>query len=272
MSRHMPRKRFAQNFLRDATVVHSLLRSVDPRPEEHLVEIGPGEGVLTERLLESCGALDVVEIDRDLAAMLTHRFRSNRGLRIHLADALRFDFRSLTEGRGLLRIVGNLPYNISTPLLFHLFAQSDCVSDMHFMLQKEVVDRLCAVPGSSDYGRLSVMAAYHCRSEALFEVPPESFFPRPKVMSAVVRLIPHRVPPVEVELARLRLVVNAAFAQRRKTLRNALRLVIDERDWAVLGIDPQQRAQNLDLTGYAKIANFGAEANPSDVSSCAHKQ
>ncbi len=255
MSPHIPRKRFGQNFLRDATVVRSLLLSIDPRPGQRLVEIGPGEGVLTERLLEACGDLDVVEIDRDLAALLTHRFRGDPRLRIHQADALRFDFSALAGEEAALRVVGNLPYNISTPLLFHLFAQSRCLSDMHFMLQKEVVDRLCARPGSSDYGRLSVMAAYHCGAEPLFEVPPESFFPRPRVMSSVVRLILHRVPPVEVDPARLRQVVNTAFAQRRKTLRNALRPLIDESGLVALGIDPGQRAQNLDLRAYANIAN-----------------
>ncbi len=262
MAGHVPRKRFGQNFLRDATIVRALIQAIDPRPGQHLVEIGPGEGVLTERLIAACGTLDVIEIDRDLVSLLTRRFPAQSGLRIHQADALHFDFGALAEAGFRLRVVGNLPYNISTPLLFHLFGQSQWIADMHFMLQKEVVDRLCAVPGSPNYGRLSVMAGYHCRCEPVFDVPPESFFPRPKVMSSVVRLTPHPCPPVAVDPSRLRRVVSAAFSQRRKTLRNALRQFVNESDLAALGIDPGQRAQNLDLQAFARIAEFAAVALP----------
>lgn len=258
MSSHTPRKRFGQNFLRDETVVRSLIASIDPRPGQRIVEIGPGEGVLTERLFAGCGALDVVEIDRDLVALLQRRFAGRAALAIHQADALHFDFAALAAGGGRLRIVGNLPYNISTPLLFHLFEQAGAIADMHFMLQKEVVERLCALPGSADYGRLTVMAAYHCRAERVFDVPPECFFPPPRVMSSVVRLLPHPHPPVEVDRMQLREVVNAAFAQRRKTLRNALRHVIGDAELAAIGIDPGRRPQELSLEDFARIAQFRA--------------
>lgn len=264
MSRHIPRKRFGQNFLRDASVVRSLIQAIDPRPDQHIVEIGPGEGVLTERLIEAGAVLDLVEIDRDLASLLTSRFQTCSGLCIHQADALDFDFTALAEHESRLRIVGNLPYNISTPLLFRLFEQSRYITDMHLMLQKEVVDRLCSTPGSTNYGRLSVMAGYYCRSERVFDVSPESFFPRPKVISSVVRLIPHRNPPVKADLSKLRYVLASAFAQRRKTLRNALRQVIAESELTALGIDAGQRPQNLDLEAFARIAN--ACADPGEAS------
>lgn len=254
----IPRKRFGQNFLRDVTVIHRIVRSVAPGSEEHLVEIGPGEGVLTEALLPLCRALDAVEIDRDLAAGLERRFGGRPGFRLHLADALRFDFRGLPT-TGKLRIVGNLPYNISTPLLFHLFEQVDAIRDMHFMLQREVVDRLAAEPGSPDYGRLGIMTRYHCHAEKLFEVAPESFFPRPKVVSAVVRLLPHAVKPVDADPDLLRRVVAAAFSQRRKTLRNSLKSLFDEAELRDLGIDPKVRAETLDLEHYARLARRLAE-------------
>jgi len=259
MGRHIPRKRFGQNFLRDETVIRALLAEIAPTGDEHLVEIGPGQGVLTERLIERSGRLDVIEIDRDLAASLRQLWGSRQNLVIHEADALRFDFRALADGSRPLRVVGNLPYNISTPLLFHLFDQMEAISDMHFMLQREVVQRLCAQAGSADYGRLSVMAGYFCRAEPLFEVAPESFFPQPKVVSAVIRLVPHRLPVVDTDLAQLRRVVAAAFSQRRKTLRNALRGVMDVAGLAGLGIDPGARAQELGLEDFARIANFLTE-------------
>lgn len=253
-SAHTPRKRFGQNFLRDAAVIRAIVQAIDPRPDQHLVEIGPGEGVLTELLIERCRRLDLIEIDRDLAALLSRRFEGWASLVLHQADALRFPFDTLAANSSPLRIVGNLPYNISTPLLFHLFGFSRHIADMHFMLQKEVVDRLCAAVGSGNYGRLSVMAAYHCQPEALFDVPPECFEPRPQVTSTVVRLVPHAKPPVEVDLDRLRAVVNAAFVQRRKTLRNALKQWIEASDLTALGIDPGLRPQNLSLADYANIA------------------
>jgi 16S rRNA (adenine1518-N6/adenine1519-N6)-dimethyltransferase len=250
---HAPRKRFGQNFLRDDTVVHRIVMAVNPAPSDHLVEIGPGEGVMTAALLKSQAPLDAVEIDRDLAAHLLQRFASQPHFRLHQADALKFDFGSLRRGEPL-RVVGNLPYNISTPLLFHLFAQAGAIADMHFMLQKEVIDRLCAEPGNADYGRLSIMAQYFCRAEKLFEVYPESFYPPPKVVSAIVRLIPHPRPPVDADPAILGKIVATAFSQRRKTLRNALKSLFDEQELQDADIDPNARAETLSLAHYARLA------------------
>ena len=250
---HIPRKRFGQNFLRDAMVIQRIVAAVAPSATDHLVEIGPGEGVMTEALLPHCRRLDAVEIDRDLAARLECRFANRPSFQLHRADALKFDFRSLA-GDGKPRIVGNLPYNISTPLLFHLFEQADSIRDMHFMLQKEAVDRLVAEPGRPDYGRLGIMARYHCRAEKLFEVYPESFFPPPKVVSAVVRLVPHDTTPVDADPADLSRVVAAAFSQRRKTLRNSLKTLFGETELRNLDIDPQARAETLSLEQYARLA------------------
>ncbi len=219
---HTPRKRFGQNFLRDAEVVHRIAMAIHPRADDHLVEIGPGEGVLTEALLQTAGRYDAIEIDRDLTADLRRRFSSRPGFHLHEADALRFDFKSLL-GAGKIRVVGNLPYNISTPLMFHLFAQTEAIADMHFMLQNEVVDRLCAEPSSSHYGRLGIMASYFSRAEKLFEVFPESFYPPPKVVSAIVRLVPHSVPPVSADPSRWVRWSLPLFhsAERRSKMRSA---------------------------------------------------
>lgn len=256
---HTPRKRFGQNFLRDPSVVHRIVLAIAPNADDHLVEIGPGEGVMTEALLPNCRCLDAVEIDRDLAAPLERRY-ANRPFKLHRADALRFDFGSLSEGEKL-RVVGNLPYNISTPLLFHLFEQAACIRDMHFMLQKEVVDRLSAEPGESDYGRLGIMAQYYCRADKLFEVYPESFHPPPKVVSAVVRLTPHDTPPVEADPSVLGRVVATAFSQRRKTLRNSVKPLFDEAELRSLDIDPAARAETLSLEQYARLARRLTEKN-----------
>ncbi|MFM2005724.1 MAG: hypothetical protein RLZZ09_1379 [Pseudomonadota bacterium] len=250
---HTPRKRFGQNFLRDDTVVHRIVAAVNPRAGDHLVEIGPGEGAMTAAFLKSGIPLDAVEIDRDLATVLKRRFENSPQFNLHQADALKFDFHTLTHGEKL-RIVGNLPYNISTPLLFHLFAHTGMIVDMHFMLQKEVIDRLCAEAGDPDYGRLGIMAQYYCRAEKLFEVYPESFYPPPKVTSAIVRLIPHAAPPVEASPAALGKVVTTAFSQRRKTLRNALKSLFDEAELMDAEIDPAARAETLNLEQYARLA------------------
>jgi len=249
---HRPRKRFGQNFLHDERVIHAIVACISPRPDEHLVEIGPGQGALTRLLLPECGRLDAVELDRDLVGYLKRRFADEERLSIHSADAMKFDFSALCRG-GSLRVVGNLPYNISTPLLFHLFGQSACIRDMHFMLQKEVVDRLCAEPGGKDYGRLSVMAQYHCSMEPLLEVGPESFTPAPKVVSAVVRLVPHEQRPVLLDSEILGRVVTAAFSQRRKTLRNALGGLLDASEIEAAGIDPGVRAETLGLKDFARL-------------------
>ncbi len=252
---HTPRKRFGQNFLHDHGIISNIIGSIEAKPNEHWVEIGPGQGALTEPLLHQGVRLDVVELDRDLVALLKNKFRQHERLHIHSADALRFDFSALATN-GKLRVIGNLPYNISTPLMFHLLEHAACIDDMFFMLQKEVVNRLCAEPNSKQYGRLSVMMQYYCATEWLFDVPPESFDPVPKVMSSIVRLIPHTQPPVQVnDLAKLNTVVTHAFSQRRKTLRNALKKLIDEQTMVELGIDPVLRAENISLSDFAKLSN-----------------
>lgn len=249
------RKRFGQNFLQDMSVIDRIIAAIDPRPGQRLVEIGPGRGALTIPLLRALGRLDVVEFDRDLVAWLGREMARHGELVVHQADALAFDFRALAAGTPL-RVAGNLPYNISTPLLFHLFAQADAIVDMHFMLQKEVVDRLAADPGSRTYGRLSVMAQYHCRVVPLFDVPPHAFRPAPKVDSSVVRLVPHAAPPVQVDdYTALQKVVTTAFMQRRKTLRNGLRELLDAAQIRAAGIDPTLRAERLSLADFAALAN-----------------
>ena len=254
---HTPRKRFGQNFLHDHTIIYNIISSIQAKPDQHWVEIGPGQGALTEPLLKEGVRLEVVELDRDLVTLLKEKFKHYPDLQIHSADALRFDFSALADGDKKLRVIGNLPYNISTPLMFHLLDNAYCIGDMHFMLQKEVVDRICAVPGSKKYGRLSVMMQYYCATELLFDVPPESFDPAPQVMSAIVRLVPHRQPPVAVnDMAKLNRVVTQAFSQRRKTLRNSLKKFIDEEDIVALGIDPTLRAENISLADFARLSNL----------------
>jgi 16S rRNA (adenine1518-N6/adenine1519-N6)-dimethyltransferase len=254
---HIPRKRFGQNFLHDHNIIYNIISSIQAKPDQHWVEIGPGQGALTEPLLNEKVRLDVVELDRDLVVLLKDKFKHYPNLHIHSADALRFDFSSLADGDQKLRIIGNLPYNISTPLMFHLLDNAYCIEDMHFMLQKEVVDRICAVPGSKKYGRLSVMIQYYCLPELLFEVPPESFDPVPQVTSAIVRLVPHRQPPVAVnDIAKLNRVVTQAFSQRRKTLRNSLKKLIDEEEIVALGIDPTLRAESISLAEFARLSNL----------------
>ncbi len=257
---HIPRKRFGQNFLHDHNIIYNIISSIQARPEQHWVEIGPGQGALTEPLLNEKVHLDVVELDRDLVVLLREKFKHYPNLQIHSADALRFDFSALVD-RGArdekLRIIGNLPYNISTPLMFHLLDNAYCIEDMHFMLQKEVVDRICAEPGTKKYGRLSVMMQYYCAPELLFYVPPESFDPIPQVTSAIVRLVPHSQPPVAVnDIAKLNRVVTQAFSQRRKTLRNSLKKLIDEEDIVALNIDPTLRAESITLAEFASLSNL----------------
>jgi 16S rRNA (adenine1518-N6/adenine1519-N6)-dimethyltransferase len=253
---HQPRKRFGQNFLHDQGVIDQIISAIYPRAGEHLVEIGPGQGALTRPLLRSGARLNVLEIDRDLVAALQRNLGEQPTLCIHSADALQFPLCSLAEPGEKLRVIGNLPYNISTPLLFHLFQYGDCIEDMHFMLQKEVVERLCAAPGDDAYGRLSVMAQYHCQVESLFDVYPDSFHPPPKVMSSVFRLLPHRQPPVALRNLRdLQQVVAQAFSQRRKTLHNALKGLLDDEAIRAAAVEPGARAETLSLADYARLAN-----------------
>ncbi|MDT8406511.1 MAG: 16S rRNA (adenine(1518)-N(6)/adenine(1519)-N(6))-dimethyltransferase RsmA [Methylococcales bacterium] len=257
--KHVARKRFGQNFLTDLNIIDQIIGHLQIQPKDHWLEIGPGLGALTEPLLNHDIRLDVVELDRDLAAELTRRFGGREGFRLHQADALTVDFKALTKD-GKLRMVGNLPYNISTPLLFHLLAHSGCFQDLSVMLQQEVVKRICAAPGGKDYGRLTVMLQYHCQPEPLFQVPPESFQPAPKVMSAMVRLVPHAAPPVAVTShADFQTLVTQAFSQRRKTLRNTLRTLLPQEVWADLAIDPSARAETLTLSQFAALANVYTE-------------
>ena len=255
MSKHIARKRFGQNFLIDAQVIGGIVAAIAPQRDDLVVEIGPGLGALTAPLLDRLDHLHVVEIDRDIVARLQQRFSADR-LSIHAGDALAFDFGELAPAGRKLRVVGNLPYNISTPLLFHLARFADRVYDMHFMLQKEVVERMVAEPDSTDYGRLSVMLQYRFIMDWLLDVPPESFDPAPKVDSAVVRLIPRD--PEELaahDESRFAALVAAAFSQRRKMLRNTLKGIVDDALFARLGIAPTARAEALSVADYVRLAN-----------------
>jgi 16S rRNA (adenine1518-N6/adenine1519-N6)-dimethyltransferase len=255
---HRARKRFGQNFLQDDGVLHRIMRALAADPDRPVVEIGPGRGALTEVLLAEGLTVTAIELDRDLLPILRARlFNHAERLTLINADALHFDYASLSADHQPLQIVGNLPYNITTPLLFHLLqyqAQLDC---MVFMLQKEVVDRLSAEPGGSDYGRLSVMMQFYCTVEPLFEVPPEAFTPQPKVDSAVVRLTPKPLSAADLAVVpALRPLVRQAFAQRRKTLRNNLRDVVNDAQFAQLGIDPSLRPQTIALADYVRLAQL----------------
>ncbi len=250
---HRPRKRFGQNFLIDEQVIADIISAIRPAERDHMVEIGPGLGALTRSLLMRLNQLHVIEIDRDIIARLKHEYPRSK-LIIHAGDALQFDFAQLPAP---LRVVGNLPYNISSPLLFHVAAYRDRISDMHFMLQDEVVERMVASHSTPAYGRLSVMLQSSFYMEKLFGVPPQSFRPVPKVNSAIVRMIP--LPPGKITIRNNELfseIVAAAFSQRRKTLRNTLKTYMTDAQLEQLGIAPQLRAENLEVGDFAKIANW----------------
>ena len=253
---HAPRKRFGQNFLTDEGVISRIENAIGPQQSDHIVEIGPGRGALTESLATAGCQLDVIELDRDLIAGLLAAFSIHKSFTLHSADALKFDFASLIGNQEKLRVVGNLPYNISTPLIFKLLENASIIQDMHFMLQLEVVQRLAAQPGNKHWGRLGIMTQYHCAVEHLFDVPPEAFNPPPKVQSAIVRLTPHPASPYPAcDEQQLRRVVQAAFAQRRKTLRNNLKGMLSEDDYAELQIDPGARAETLSLAQFGALSN-----------------
>ena len=254
-SRHHPRKRFGQNFLRDESTIEAIARAIAPEDSDHIVEIGSGEGALTQALISGECRLDAIELDRDLRTRLLAAFSTYSGFTLHSADALDFDFASLATGGSHLRVVGNLPYNISTPLIFKLLEQAPIIKDMHFMLQLEVVERMAASPGSKHWGRLGVMAQFRCEVESLFEVPPEAFYPPPKVQSAVVRLTPHpRLAYPNVDPRSLARVVTQAFSQRRKTMRNNFKGTMEDSDFGRLAIDPRARAETLSIADFAAIA------------------
>lgn len=257
---HKARKRFGQNFLHDPGVIERIVRAIHPKPDDALVEIGPGLGALTEEMLALNDHLQVVELDRDLIPVLRTKFFNYPDFRIHQADALKFDFGQLVENGKRIRIIGNLPYNISTPLIFHLLGHSGVVEDMHFMLQKEVVQRLAAVPGDNNYGRLGIMAQYFCKVQPLFEVGPDAFKPAPKVDSAIVRMVPHKILPHPVKDHKLlQAVVRTAFSARRKTLRKGLAGMVSVEQLHSVGIDDGLRPENLSLADYVAIADLLAD-------------
>ena len=250
--KHLPKKRFGQNFLTDADIIRSLVEAIHPQPDDIMVEIGPGLGAMTKPLLQRLNHLHAVELDRDIVAWMQQHYPADKII-IHNVDALKFDFTSLGEK---IRVVGNLPYNISTPILFHLLDNVGHIIDMHFMLQKEVVERMVAAPSTPEYGRLSVMLQYRLQMEYLFTVPPEAFDPAPKVESAFVRAMPYATLPFPAKNETLfGRIVSAAFGQRRKTLRNTLKGLLDDAGFAAVGINPQLRAENLGVAQFVAIAN-----------------
>lgn len=267
---HKARKRFGQNFLQDAHIIDRIVGCINPQPKDVLVEIGPGLGAITSPLIEtSVHHLHLIELDRDLAANLSERYKRLSHVSVHQQDALQFDFTTLTENgvftsedapSDKLRIIGNLPYNISTPLMFHLLSMREHITDMHFMLQKEVVKRLAADAGTSDYGRLSVMTQQLCRVDYLFDVAPEAFHPKPKVDSAVVRLTPRSdlLFPV-TKTDDFALLVKTAFSYRRKTLKNTLKTLIDGDTILKAGIDPKARPETLSIKAFTDLANLLTE-------------
>lgn len=253
MTRRQARRRFGQHFLNDPEVIGAIVNAIAPTKDDVIVEIGPGHGAITTPLAARAGSLHAIEVDRDLVAKLREKFSGNPRVTIHEADALKFDFAALGES---LRIVGNLPYNISTPLLFYLLEFRGHICDMHFMLQKEVVDRMAAVPGSKSYGRLSIMLGCHFAIDALFDVDRLAFTPPPDVTSAIVRLMP--LPSGTYDIADETLLSNlvaTAFSQRRKTIRNALQKIVKEDELTATGIDPGLRAEAIPISRYVALAN-----------------
>ncbi len=270
---HQAKKRFGQNFLHNESVISDIVDAINPDKGENLVEIGPGLGALTEPVIERAGKISVVELDRDLAHRLRHHPFIAKDLTIYETDALSFDFATLANKDTLLRIFGNLPYNISTPLIFHLLTFKDTVKDMHFMLQKEVVDRMAACPNSKAYGRLSIMTQYQCQVIPVMEIGPEAFKPAPKVDSAIVRLIPHtKIDNPVKDISALNTVCITAFNQRRKTIRNSFKKLINETQLIELAIDPNLRPENLCLKEYVKLANFIVDNPPLLTSSKTSKR
>ncbi len=254
---HQARKRFGQNFLHDQGVIQRIIDAIGPDAKDHLVEIGPGQGALTRPLADSGARLDCVELDRDLASYLNRQFSQHESVSIIQQDILKFDLNSLAPSNTRsLRVIGNLPYNISTPVMFHLLKNHPLITDMVFMLQLEVVQRLAAKPGDKNYGRLGLMTQYYCEVQHLFNVPSAAFTPKPKVSSAIVRLVPHREFPV---LARdvncLQTVIRTAFNQRRKTLKNSLKAIISEERLMAMPLEMGQRPENLSLEDYVLISD-----------------
>jgi 16S rRNA (adenine1518-N6/adenine1519-N6)-dimethyltransferase len=252
---HRPRKRFGQNFLTDQTVLERMARVISPASYAAVIEIGPGKGALTKFLIAQAQRLDVIEIDRDLAQLLRDTFTATH-FSVHEADVLQFDFDTLLQQPKPVCVVGNLPYNISTPLLFKLFTYSQSINSAYFLLQKEVVDRLCAQPGSKQYGRLTVMAEYFCSAERQFDVPPSSFSPPPKVNSSFVRLTPHHSGKYQVnDYEAFAVVVRDAFNHRRKTLKRIFKRLVTDQQWAAIEIDGSARPENLSIQDFIRLSN-----------------
>ena len=254
MPKHHAKKRFGQHFLNDPHIINLLISHINPQRDDQMLEIGPGLGALTKPILPLLDHLQVIEIDRDVVNHLTHI--GGDKLTIHNVDALRVDLTAITDASKPLRVIGNLPYNISTPLIFHLLETTPQIKDMHFMLQKEVVDRIAAQPNGKNFGRLTVMVQYRCEAEHLFFVGPESFSPPPKVDSAVIKLTPWKEKPFQADNEKLfGQVVTQAFSQRRKTLRNTLKKMIDASELIALDIDPTSRAETLSVEQFVSISN-----------------
>lgn len=252
--KHQPRKRFGQNFLKDDHVIHAILRSVCPKPSDNMLEIGPGLGALTKPLLQSLKHLTAIEIDRDLQRQLQALSQAPEQFNLIAADALTMDYSQFGSN---LRIIGNLPYNISTPLMIHLLHFCQWIEDMHFMLQKEVANRLTALPGNKNYGRLSVIVQYYCEVEQLFDVPPDAFYPKPQVDSSIVRIVPYKTSPYPgIEFKALEALLAQAFAMRRKTLANNLKKTISADDLRIIGINPTARPEQISVLDYVQIAKF----------------
>ena len=254
MPQHRPRKRFGQHFLHDRQVIDRIIAAIAPAPGQYMIEIGPGKGALTLPLLQHLGELHVVELDRDLAGDLQRRCQDFGRLHVYFQDALDFDFGGFMPNHNTLRIVGNLPYNISTPLIFHLLKAAWRITDMVFMLQREVVERLCAVPGNKTYGRLSVTVQAGCRVEKLFSVGAGSFTPPPRVESAMVKFTPLPASTIQNEEI-FAGIVRRCFSLRRKILRNALKDFVDERQMTDLGINPGLRPEQLTVEQFIRLAN-----------------
>jgi len=258
---YKPRKRFGQNFLKDENVIQQIIAAINTKPDDRVIEIGPGLGALTKPLLAQLNKLEVIELDRGLAEKLQHFVTAQhltQKLKIHSADALKFDYNQIERNNGeKLRLIGNLPYNISTPLIFHLLNYCPIIQDMHFMLQQELVDRISSTPNHKSYGKLSVMLQYCCQATALFSVEPQSFYPAPKVRSAIIRLVPYASPPyLAKNIERLREITGSAFNQRRKTLTNSLKNYLSKEDFESLDIDPSARPEQLSVAEFVHIANF----------------
>lgn len=266
-SGHQHKKQFGQNFLNNDRVIQQIVAAIHPQADQHLVEIGPGEAALTAALIQQVKRLDIIEIDRDLHQPLQTKLGHFPAFALHQADALKIDYAQLVKDQQKLRLVGNLPYNISSPLIFHLLHYLDQIVDMHFMLQKEVVERMTATPGNKAFGRLSVMVQYVCEAECLFIVGPHNFDPPPKVDSAIIRLTPRRPLPYQADHYNdFAALVKQAFAMKRKTLRNNLKGWLNDDDLAACNIDPSLRAEALTVAQFVTLANRYSAIKPQDPS------